>query len=170
MVLSQSLGYLWQAFPGWARQRLAFGTNFCGSSNLEQILPFWATFEQNIGLVAPRFKAHIKHEKVNDFIENFNVFNSFLNVFFKMFLIFFSWLMLVLWRTENNLLIYKLIIYIKISRNLGGNFLAFPSEPLSSILRAQSGKGLIPGGILPIMEYTRAQKGAPFSGIRSMKR
>ena len=61
---------------------MAFGTNFCGSSNLEQIFPFGATFEQNIGLVAPRFKAHIKREKVNDFIENFNVFNSFLNVFF----------------------------------------------------------------------------------------
>ena len=31
-------------------QLLAFGTTFCGTSNLEQILPFWATFEQNIGL------------------------------------------------------------------------------------------------------------------------
>ena len=55
-----------------------------GPSNLEQILPFWATFEQNTGLVAPRFKAHIKHEKVNDLIENFNVFNFFFN-FFKFF-------------------------------------------------------------------------------------
>ena len=81
MVLSQSVGYLWWAFPDCARQLLAFGANFCGSSNLEQILPFWATFEQNIGLVAPRFKAHIQHEKVNDFIENFNVFNFFLNFF-----------------------------------------------------------------------------------------
>ena len=39
-------------------QLLASGATFCGSSNLEQILPFWATFEQNIG-----FRAHIKHEK-----------------------------------------------------------------------------------------------------------
>ena len=34
-----------------------------------------------MGLVAPRFKAHIKHEKVNEFIENFNVFNFFFNFF-----------------------------------------------------------------------------------------
>ena len=31
-------------------QLLAFGATFCGSSNLEQVLPFRAIFEQNIGL------------------------------------------------------------------------------------------------------------------------
>ena len=31
-------------------QRLAFGATFCGFSNLEQVLPFRAIFEQNIGL------------------------------------------------------------------------------------------------------------------------
>ena len=29
---------------------LAFGATFCGFSNLEQVLPFRAIFEQNIGL------------------------------------------------------------------------------------------------------------------------
>ena len=37
------------------------------SSNLEQILLFWAIFDQN----HDRLSAHIKHEKVNDFTENF---------------------------------------------------------------------------------------------------
>ena len=53
---------------------------------------------QNIGLVAPRSKAQIKLEKVNDFVENFYVFNFFLN-FFEFFwniLVFFSWPMLVI--------------------------------------------------------------------------
>ena len=31
-------------------QLLTFGVKFCGSSNLEQFLPLWATFEQTIGL------------------------------------------------------------------------------------------------------------------------
>ena len=31
-------------------QLVAFGATFCGFSNLEQVLPFRATFEQNIGL------------------------------------------------------------------------------------------------------------------------
>ena len=31
-------------------QLLAFGATFCGFSNLEQVLPFRAIFEQNIGL------------------------------------------------------------------------------------------------------------------------
>ena len=31
-------------------QLLAFGGTFCGFSNLEQVLPFRAIFEQNIGL------------------------------------------------------------------------------------------------------------------------
>ena len=39
-------------------------STFFGSSNLEQILSFWATFD-------------IKQEKVNDFIEHFNFFNCF---------------------------------------------------------------------------------------------
>ena len=30
-------------------QLLAFGATFCGFSNLEQVLPFRAIFEQNIG-------------------------------------------------------------------------------------------------------------------------
>ena len=42
-----------------------------------------------MGLVAPRFKAHIKHEKVNEFIENFNVFNFFFN-FFVFLILFYS--------------------------------------------------------------------------------
>ena len=39
------------------------------SSNLEQLLFFWAIFEQNY----ERLRAHIKHEKVNDFTENFKL-------------------------------------------------------------------------------------------------
>ena len=39
------------------------------SSNLEQLLLFWAIFEQNYD----RLGAHIKHEKVNDFTENFKL-------------------------------------------------------------------------------------------------
>ena len=39
------------------------------SSNLEQLLLFWAIFEQNYD----RLRAHIKHEKVNDFTENFKL-------------------------------------------------------------------------------------------------
>ena len=31
-------------------QLLAFGATFCGFSNLEQVFPFGAIFEQNIGL------------------------------------------------------------------------------------------------------------------------
>ena len=37
------------------------------SSNLEQLLLFWAIFDQN----HDRLRAHIKREKVNDFTENF---------------------------------------------------------------------------------------------------
>ena len=37
------------------------------SSNLEQLLLFWAIFDQN----HDRLRAHIKPEKVNDFTENF---------------------------------------------------------------------------------------------------
>ena len=77
IVYGVNLNKLSQNFVG----ALKTATFSSGSSNLEQILPFWATFEQNIGLVAPRFKAHIKHEKVNDFIENFNVFNFFFTFF-----------------------------------------------------------------------------------------
>ena len=48
-------------------QLLAFGATFCGFSNLEQVLPFRAFFEQNIGL------EHISStKKVNDFVENLN--------------------------------------------------------------------------------------------------
>ena len=46
-------------------QLMAFAAFFCGCSNLKQFLPFWATFGQNI----LRFRAHIKHEKVNDFVK-----------------------------------------------------------------------------------------------------
>ena len=46
-------------------QRLASGATFCGFSNLEQVLPFRAIFEKNIGL------EHISStKKVNDFVEN----------------------------------------------------------------------------------------------------
>jgi len=53
--------------PATFEHLLAFGATFCGSSNLEQILLFEATFEQNIGL---EYISSTK--KVNDFIENFN--------------------------------------------------------------------------------------------------
>ena len=44
-----------------------FGATFCSCSNLEQVLPFRAIFEQNIGL------EHISStKKVNDFVENLN--------------------------------------------------------------------------------------------------
>ena len=130
-----------------------FGANFGGSSNLEQILPFWATFEQNIGLVAPRFKAQIKHEKVNDFIENFNVFNFFFIVFeiFWNFLIFFFLTDVSNYCEERKI---KLLInvYVKISRNLGGNFWNLSSTFLAfqwatfQHFTSTIGKGLILGG------------------------
>lgn len=31
-------------------QLLTFKTTYCGSRNLKQVLPFWATFEQHVGL------------------------------------------------------------------------------------------------------------------------
>ena len=40
----------------------------CSPNNLEQVLPFWKTF-----LVKYRLGAHIKHEKVIDFQQNFNL-------------------------------------------------------------------------------------------------
>ena len=49
------------------QQLLAFGATFCGFNNLKQVLPFRAIFEQN-----DWFRAHVKHEKVNDFVENLN--------------------------------------------------------------------------------------------------
>ena len=42
---------------------------------------FLSNFWAKTGLVAPRFKAHIKQEKVDDFIENFTVFNFFFDFF-----------------------------------------------------------------------------------------
>ena len=46
---------------------MAFGATFCGFSNLEQVLPFRATFEQNIGL---EHKSSAKHK--HNFVENLN--------------------------------------------------------------------------------------------------
>ena len=73
-----------------------FATTFCGSSNLEQILPFWATFEQNIGL------EHISSTKKStiSLIENFIFLNYFEERKIKLFL----------------------NVFIKILRDLGGNF------------------------------------------------
>lgn len=52
-------------------QLSTFEATFCGSSNLEQVLPFWVTFEQ----ILPGLEYnHIKHEKGNNFIENFKLF------------------------------------------------------------------------------------------------
>lgn len=52
-------------------QLSTFEATFCGSSNLEQVLPFWVTFEQ----ILPGLEYnHIKHEKANNFIENFKLF------------------------------------------------------------------------------------------------
>ena len=48
---------------------LRLGANFCGSNNLEQFVPFLSNFSEQ-----GRFRAHIKHEKANDFIENFKSF------------------------------------------------------------------------------------------------
>ena len=72
-----------------------FGTTFCGSSNLEQILPFWATFEQNIGL------EHISSTKKSTIllIENF-----IFKIFWKMF---FSWPMLVIILKNENKALYQ---------------------------------------------------------------
>ena len=74
-----------------------------------------------MGLVAPRFKAQIKHEKVNDFIENFNVFNFFFIVFeiFRNFVIFFFLTDVSNYREERKI---KLLInvYITIIHRSGG--------------------------------------------------
>ena len=48
---------------------LRLGASFCGSNNLEQFVPFLSNFSEQ-----GRFRAHIKHEKANDFIENFKSF------------------------------------------------------------------------------------------------
>ena len=86
-----------------------------------------------MGLVAPRFKAHIKHEKVNEFIENFNVFNFFFNFFW--FFFFF-----LLWRTKIKLLInVNQEIQVAAFEIQVATFW-HSSEQLSSILRAQLGK------------------------------
>ena len=56
-------------------QLLAFGATFCDSSNREQILPFWATLERNIGL------AHISSTKKSTISRKTSIFN-----FFKIYL------------------------------------------------------------------------------------
>ena len=48
---------------------LRLGASFCGSNNLEQFVPFLSDFSEQ-----GRFRAHIKHEKANGFIENFKSF------------------------------------------------------------------------------------------------
>ena len=47
-------------------QLLAFGATFCGFSNLEQVLPFRAIFEQNIGFehISSTKKSTISWEKL----------------------------------------------------------------------------------------------------------
>ena len=80
-------------------QLLASGATFCGSSNLEQILPFWATFEQNIRL------EHISSTKKSTISSKTSIHANLLNVY-QFFLLFFikntkasshfSWPMLVI--------------------------------------------------------------------------
>ena len=62
-----------------------FWATFCGSSNLEQILPFWATFEQNIGF------EHISSAKKSTISQKTSIYVNFLNVyqFFISFQLFF---------------------------------------------------------------------------------
>ena len=48
---------------------LRLGASFCGSNSLEQFVPFLSNFSEQ-----GRFRAHIKHEKANDFIERFKSF------------------------------------------------------------------------------------------------
>ena len=54
--------YSMNQFKNW------LAASFCGS-NLEQFVPFLSNFSEQ-----GRFRAHIKHEKANDFIENFKSF------------------------------------------------------------------------------------------------
>ena len=75
--------------------------------------------------MAPRFKAQIKHEKVNDFIENFNVFNFFFLFFLFLKFCNFFFLTDVSNYCEERKIKLLINVYIKISRNLGGKFLAF---------------------------------------------
>ena len=56
-------------------QLLASGATFCGSSNLGQILPFWATFEQNIRL------EHISSTKKSTISSKTSIHANFLNVY-----------------------------------------------------------------------------------------
>ena len=56
-------------------QLLAPGATFCGSSNLGQILPFWATFEQNIRL------EHISSTKKSTISSKTSIHANFLNVY-----------------------------------------------------------------------------------------
>ena len=73
--------------------------------------------------MAPRSKAQIKLEKVNDFIENFNVFNFFFK-FFEIFgnILVFFFLTDVSNYCEERKIKLLINVYVKISRNLGGNF------------------------------------------------
>ena len=56
-------------------QLLAFGATFCGFSNLEQVLPFRAIFEQNIGL------EHISSTKKSTISWKTSIHANFLNGF-----------------------------------------------------------------------------------------
>ena len=62
--------------PVCAQQLFVFAATSCGSSNLQQVLPFWATFEQNIGLV------HTSSMKsLDNFIENVSLCANFFSVY-----------------------------------------------------------------------------------------
>ena len=62
-------------------QLLAFGATFCGFRNLEQVLPFRAIFEQNIGLehISSTKKSTISWKKNNscEFLEGLSCYQPF---------------------------------------------------------------------------------------------
>ena len=66
---------LFRLFSATFEQLLAFGATFCGFSNLEQVLPFRAIFEQNIGL------EHISSTKKSTISWKTSIHANFLNGF-----------------------------------------------------------------------------------------
>ena len=119
-------------------QLLAFGATFCGSSNLEQILPFWSwatSIWANVVLehISSKKKSTIslKTSDEREFLECLPLLFYFL-VFFKFYFNFFKiknslsfqlfFLTDVSNYCEQRKIKLLINVYIKISRNLGGNF------------------------------------------------
>ena len=119
-------------------QLLAFGATFCGSSNLEQILPFWSwatSIWANVVLehISSKKKSTIslKTSDEREFLEClplFFYFLIFLKFYFNFFKIKISLSFQLFFLTdvsnycEQRKIKLLINVYLKMSRNLGGNF------------------------------------------------